>query len=60
MTLKLPHDPRKIKKKTAQLLEVTEKLCKYRRYREKACFAMEKLPNALKAIQAIEDGPTGR
>ena len=48
MTLKLPEDPKK--SKTVQLMEVTEKLWKSRKYRNKAREAMKKLPNALKAI----------
>ena len=58
MTLKLPEDPKK--SKTVQLMEVTEKLWKSRKYRNKAREAMKKLPNALKAIVATNGGPTGR
>ena len=58
MTLKLPKDP--LKSKTVQLMEVTEKLWKSEKYQKKAHEAITKLPIALKAIAAANDGPTGR
>ena len=58
LTLQLPEDPKK--SKTVQLMEVTEKLWKSKKYKEKAFAAMKKLPNALKAILDVDGGPTGR
>ena len=58
MTLKLPEDPKK--SKTVQLMEVTQKLWKSRKYRNKARKAMKKLPDALKATAATNGGPRGR
>ena len=56
MTLKLPEDPKK--SKTVQLMEVTEKLWKSRKYREKAHEAMKKLANNLEAVVATNGSPT--
>ena len=58
IALKLPEDPKK--RKTVQLMEVTEKLWKSRKHQNKAPVAMKKLPNALKAIVATNGDPTGR
>ena len=58
MTLKLPGDPKK--RETVQLMDVTEKLWKGRKYRNKAHKAMKNLQNGLKAIVATNGGPTVR
>ena len=58
LTMQLPEDPRK--SRTVQLMEVTRKLWKSEKYKQKARLAMTKLPNALKAILEADGGPTGR
>lgn len=58
MALSLPKDPNK--SKTVQLMEVTEKLWKSKKYKDKAKLAMKKLPHVLKDIIEADGGPTGR
>ena len=58
MSLELPEDPKK--STFVQLMEITEKRCKGRKYRNKACDAIKKLQNALNAIVATNGRPTWR